>query len=154
MDLKHAKLLQDIGLGDMVRKLSQQENDSKTPVEPQTVPSKKPVKLEVLHGVSKKCPLCKEIKLLDDFKAKNSYSGYCKPCRNEYQNNLNTLKRKDSTGICPICKLEAKMVFDHNHITNEPRGMICRACNTGLGMFKDDIGFLSNAIAYLIKYNK
>lgn len=154
MDPKHAKLLQDIGLGDMARRLNDIEHNSKTSVEAPIEEIKPAVKLEVQRGVNKKCPLCKEIKPVNDFKAGNSFSGYCRPCRNDYQNNLHALKRKDTTAICPICKIEAKLVFDHDHNNNEPRGMICRSCNVGLGMFKDNINFLASAMEYLIKYIK
>lgn len=30
------------------------------------------------------------------------------------------------------------------------RGLLCQQCNTGLGMFKDNIKYLESAIDYLI----
>jgi len=50
---------------------------------------------------------------------------------------------------CEICKSEVKLNVDHNHNTNEVRGMLCFNCNTGLGMFKDNIDFLKSAVDYL-----
>lgn len=51
---------------------------------------------------------------------------------------------------CLICKdVFTKPCIDHCHATNEVRGLLCSTCNTGLGMFKDNIENLKNAIAYL-----
>lgn len=38
---------------------------------------------------------------------------------------------------------------DHDHKTNTFRGVLCRACNVGLGCFKDNIKTLNAAIRYL-----
>lgn len=59
----------------------------------------------------------------------------------------------NQNGKCLICKNEFKDKnaphLDHNHKTGLVRGMLCTRCNTGLGLFKDDIQNLENAIAYL-----
>ena len=61
-------------------------------------------------------------------------------------------------GLCPICNIalsERKMfgadrpVVDHNHETNEVRGVLCSNCNCALGLFKDSCTVLENAIQYL-----
>ena len=41
------------------------------------------------------------------------------------------------------------LVVDHNHVTGEFRGWLCNACNTALGMFRDDARLLRAAIKYL-----
>lgn len=38
---------------------------------------------------------------------------------------------------------------DHNHLTNEVRGLLCRLCNVGLGAFKENKETLQKAITYL-----
>jgi len=62
----------------------------------------------------------------------------------------------ESKGICAICgapKAIAKNhALDHDHKTGELRGVLCSLCNTGLGMFQDNIRYLRNAIQYLRHY--
>lgn len=63
---------------------------------------------------------------------------------------------KSQKGRCVICgthqkDLKQRLFVDHDHDTGEIRGLLCSRCNTGLGMFKDDIDILLNAIDYLRK---
>lgn len=52
---------------------------------------------------------------------------------------------------CMICEEEVldNPQLDHCHETGKWRGVLCRDCNIGLGMFKDDPDNLINAIVYL-----
>lgn len=50
---------------------------------------------------------------------------------------------------CRICGATDNIVIDHCHVGRSFRGFLCSNCNTGLGMFGDDIGRLQRAIAYL-----
>lgn len=43
--------------------------------------------------------------------------------------------------------------MDHNHETNQVRGILCSNCNVGLGYFKDEPGRLGQAIKYLMDYD-
>jgi hypothetical protein len=56
-------------------------------------------------------------------------------------------------GKCAICYNEFKSTqnthVDHNHITGNFRGLLCRSCNQGIGYLKDDIKILKSAIKYL-----
>ena len=54
-------------------------------------------------------------------------------------------------GKCKICKKPSSywLVVDHNHKTNEVRGLLCHRCNRALGMFRDDAELLAEAIRYL-----
>lgn len=64
--------------------------------------------------------------------------------------------QKLQDGKCAICGdlMSGKsMHHDHDHKTGEWRGWLCHWCNTGIGMFRDDISRLRNAISYLQKYS-
>lgn len=53
-------------------------------------------------------------------------------------------------GKCLICKnLSGKLYIDHCHKTNKFRGLLCPSCNTAIGLFRDNINILTNAIKYL-----
>jgi hypothetical protein len=52
--------------------------------------------------------------------------------------------------IC-FCVLD-KACLDHNHETDEWRDVTCDKCNSGLGMFEENISILKSAIAYLKKH--
>lgn len=57
-------------------------------------------------------------------------------------------------GRCQLCKAEsAKLVIDHSHATGAIRGILCSACNVGLGLFGDDPAALREAAAYLEKHD-
>jgi len=58
-------------------------------------------------------------------------------------------------GKCQICGVSLSESnpphIDHNHETGVVRGILCRCCNSGLGLFKDSPDFLNLAIRYLKK---
>lgn len=57
---------------------------------------------------------------------------------------------------CAICKriFEATPFIDHDHETKVVRELLCRFCNTGLGMFGDNLEILSQAVEYLRKWKE
>ncbi len=42
-----------------------------------------------------------------------------------------------------------RLAIDHDHNTGQIRGLLCSACNTALGSFKDSVDSLKRAILYL-----
>jgi hypothetical protein len=54
-------------------------------------------------------------------------------------------------GACAICKTmpDGTPCVDHCHGCGTVRGILCRACNTGLGLYRDRRSLMSAAIAYL-----
>lgn len=55
-------------------------------------------------------------------------------------------------GRCAICKKISKLVIDHCHTTKLIRELLCSPCNMMLGLAKDNIVTLSNAVKYLEKH--
>jgi hypothetical protein len=51
---------------------------------------------------------------------------------------------------CAICGTTEHLGIDHNHITGEIRGMLCRKHNQALGLFDDDTTMLLRAVDYLM----
>lgn len=58
---------------------------------------------------------------------------------------------KIQNGKCWICNEinDEYLNVDHNHKTGEFRGLICKDCNMGIGLFKDNPDNLYRAITYL-----
>ena len=54
-------------------------------------------------------------------------------------------------GACAICLrvVDYMLHVDHNHDTGEVRGLLCRGCNSGMGMLGDNVDRLQRAIEYL-----
>lgn len=61
-------------------------------------------------------------------------------------------------GVCRICggtNPEGKRLHvDHGHDSGLVRGLLCNGCNTGLGLFKENVASLAAAIVYLEEYRE
>jgi hypothetical protein len=133
----------------------------------------------------KRCDICDEIKLYNEFPDnqnsnmigveiynENGFTGdvnkkrkTCNTCRkkdgNKYSSSANVVFKKHNIPnpteetVCEICGNDyeengnKKMVRDHCHKTNTPRGYICNDCNTGLGMLGDNLEGIEKAKKYL-----
>ena len=55
---------------------------------------------------------------------------------------------------CAICndELNNKLLVDHNHKTEEIRGLLCNSCNALIGYAKENPDILNSAIDYLTDY--
>jgi len=65
---------------------------------------------------------------------------------------LNLLRGQN--GVCKMCKQNShlksgRLAVDHCHKTGKIRGLLCTKCNTGIGMFEDNVELLKAAIKYL-----
>jgi len=111
-----------------------------------------------------KCMRCKEIKpkhlFAKDNRKANGIRDLCNHCRSNdrkitYKANKNrTAMLEEQDHSCAICSVHieesaTRFVMDHNHETNQVRGILCSNCNVGLGYFKDEPVRLNQAIKYL-----
>ena len=120
----------------------------------------------------KECSRCRVLKKADQFHRNNSVPdglvSRCKACIRELQQErqylpsrrlakykltreqYNELEQR-SGGRCQICRdpFSRTPAIDHCHKTKRVRGLLCSACNTGLGNFRDDPAVLQQALAYL-----
>lgn len=70
------------------------------------------------------------------------------------------VKAQDS--VCAICRETSNsshpkgkvydLAVDHNHKTGAVRGLLCRACNHALGLFRENPSYLKAALKYLKKH--
>lgn len=56
---------------------------------------------------------------------------------------------REQDGCCAICHRRRKLHLDHDHETNEARGLTCGQCNRALGLMQDDPERLEAAARYL-----
>lgn len=120
-----------------------------------------------LHGV-KQCTQCKQIKSIEQFHKKKHLNRYyprsiCILCDRQHRAKKTRIYRygvttddlqrmlQDQNFTCAICgtTIDKTCSVDHCHLTNKVRGLLCRACNTGIGMLRDDSDLLRAAIRYL-----
>jgi len=129
--------------------------------------------------MTKTCTKCGLEKELDHFyKCRTSFLGrssQCKLCTNKrmkanydpIKSRAKNLKNRfgitldeydalleSQEGCCKICGsnepgVKGRFVVDHNHDTNEVRGLLCWSCNVGLGHLKDSPDILQSALIYL-----
>lgn len=126
-------------------------------------------------------PTCRKCNLdlpVTTFTVNKSYKSgkatICKPCsakwqkeyrkNNEFKYKASKFKTSQSTietlfskiNYCQICNQtdsRRKLSIDHDHVTGKIRGLLCDACNKGLGLFKDNKDLLENAKNYLESHN-
>jgi len=116
-----------------------------------------------LHSSCKSCNKIKWDKWVEN--NKEHYLEIKKEGQNKFHRSCRKYERRGITkeqyeqvfkvqeGKCAICKSPPKdthdLAMDHNHSTNEFRGLLCKECNRALGLFGDNIEVLTNAVLYL-----
>lgn len=61
---------------------------------------------------------------------------------------LNKMK-EDQEGLCAICGIETNLFVDHCHTTGKVRSLLCHFCNTAIGLFREDVTIMKEAIKYI-----
>ncbi len=66
------------------------------------------------------------------------------------QYNVMLENQNEKCKICGnVCPSGKSLAVDHDHDTKKIRGLLCKNCNIGLGLFFDNISLLETAIEYL-----
>jgi nitrate/TMAO reductase-like tetraheme cytochrome c subunit len=125
----------------------------------------------------KRCPICEKQKPFDEFyknrTKRDGLQSQCKACHNSdrrkatpEQRRRNKLKTRYGISVedyerllakqgggCAICEkpptAKRRLAVDHCHGTKRVRGLLCVACNRGIGYLGDDIQRLERALKYL-----
>lgn len=113
------------------------------------------------------CGVCATHKDVSEFYVKDRKTGRrdskCKACRiiqtREFVLGVTEAQyrsmHRDQSGRCGICRTRMrsrrmkKFAVDHCHTTGRIRGLLCSNCNTGLGLFKDNLDTLHRAIDWI-----
>lgn len=105
----------------------------------------------------RKCKACvhaRTSELRDFHQQRTAFWNFSRNIRKKYGLTVEEWERLLSSqgGICPICsKILSRdnAHVDHDHVTDQIRGILCFECNTGIGKFHDSIEWLQKAIDYL-----
>ena len=111
----------------------------------------------------KHCNTCDKILPIDDFgwrnKSKDARRHNCNNCRNlgrwimrrvKYEYGQLLEKQNHKCAICDVANTQSRLSIDHNHKTQEIRGLLCHDCNSGIASFEENRQYLMRAIIYLI----
>lgn len=104
---------------------------------------------------------------------KNGYRGSCKKCElpmvreSQIKSKFGITTReynkmlRQQGGVCAICHNPEQrcsgpgtsdhLCVDHDHTTGVVRGLLCRNCNSAIGLVGDDVERLLSCIVYLKK---
>jgi len=109
----------------------------------------------------KKCTKCLVLKPIKAYRVCRLYKGMsqgeyyrseCRECEKKVSKQLRQAKISASKKPknCECCGKEYEyLILDHDHITGNFRGWICRNCNQGIGKLGDNLEGVNKAIKYL-----
>ncbi len=151
-----------------IRKLLDKAKPPKEPRTPRPIlKSSRVNSRRVIVDGMMRCIACDEWIAITEFyvhshkDGRKHHSSYCHDCRKKrmiIKRTGITVRRYDamiqaSKGKCAICKRDYKRPsIDHCHNSNKVRGVLCSACNAGLGLFRDSANTLRDAADYLDRY--
>lgn len=95
-------------------------------------------------------------------RAKATYRNYQARNRDRWHGVSKSALVAAQNGLCAICGKQPAIQVDHDHAHCPGRlgcpvcvrGVLCFACNRGLGSFHDSIDTLRRAIEYLIRWTR
>jgi hypothetical protein len=110
---------------------------------------------------SKRCQACGLVKTAKDFHTGSRRDGLKEECRScirwtrlAYTYGIDKSRFEEMMtaqgGKCRICSTDlTDPVVDHDHGTGLVRGILCHACNKGLGHFRDSAVLLESALNFI-----
>lgn len=116
---------------------------------------------KVLLTKARACRGCKrELPWADFHSQANGFNGKnsrCKTCVNSsvraatYGITKEEILRLElaADGLCQICKRPGRLCIDHDHSTRMVRGVLCKKCNSAIGLLGDDPKIIRAALDYL-----
>lgn len=60
--------------------------------------------------------------------------------------------RESHAHACGICQATEILYIDHDHMTGRPRGLLCPACNSAIGLLRESPERIAAALAYVEKH--
>jgi hypothetical protein len=119
------------------------------------------------HTICKGCDSKRAMKHKDDNPRKTAVNHRKYFLKRNYKLSQDDYKRMHESqgGRCMICGEKEKSVLsksgrtkelsvDHDHTTGEVRGLLCHACNVGVGHFRDDPDLMRAAISYVERHRE
>lgn len=125
---------------------------------------------------TKTCTKCGESKPLDSYYKRSEAAGggldaSCKDCKRTYykrDRRWGHIKERyglsksdyqaryeEQGGRCGICAREQEVLaVDHCHETGAVRGLLCKQCNSAIGLLGDNLSGVLNAVEYLRGFNE
>ena len=118
------------------------------------------------RGYRYSCKSCESNRLakyrnnpLNKIKSTESRRRWVRKTKYNFPQELYDERLNEQGGVCAICSTDTpggrgQFHADHDHNTNQPRGVLCHNCNVALGNFKDNPELLQKAIEYLNKHSE
>lgn len=106
-------------------------------------------------GRNSKCKACKDAQRRESIAAgraqKHTPYSYKRQLKSKYGLTVEAYDAmlEKCKGCCHLCGSAGKLNVDHCHSTGAVRGLLCTACNTGLGKLGDTRESLLAALRYL-----
>lgn len=107
------------------------------------------------NGRCKKCAIAQQVRYqTGNAKRANWYRWYMMKKKYDLTKEQYEAKVLSQNGECSICHKLRPLVVDHNHRTNQIRGLLCSSCNALIGFAYETSEILNAAIGYLNVYKK
>lgn len=126
---------------------------------------KRPPRPVVEPPTTRVCGTCKKELPISQFRLRDKNGLHrhytCKKCSSRFDREYHRKRRYAMSpeqyqalfdlqgGRCAICSRRRNLVIDHCHQTGNVRGLLCSACNTGIGNLGDTSAALMRAVCYL-----